>query len=139
MEFAGVNALAVVLAGAASYMFGGLWYSQFGDMWLTAIGRTFEELKAEGGFGAKPMLIALIAQMVMALVFAGAMSYLGKGNVTLANGLISGAFIWFGFILTTLVTNNQFQAQGWRLTLVDGGHWLGVLLIQGAIIGFLGM
>lgn len=139
MEFLGVNYLAVVCAGAVSYIFGGLWYSVFGELWLKAIGRTYDELKQEGGFGARPMLVALIAQMVMAFVFAGALSYLGKHNVTLMHGLVSGAFIWCGFILTTLVTNNQFQAQGWRLTVVDGGHWLGVLLIQGSIIGLFGM
>ncbi|MEO1205157.1 MAG: DUF1761 domain-containing protein [Pseudomonadota bacterium] len=139
IAFPGVNGIAVVLAGACSYMFGGVWYNWFGDLWLKSIGRTYEELKAEGGFGAKPMLIALAAQMVMAFVFAGALSYLGKDNVTLVNGVASGLLVWFGFIMMTLITDNQFRAYGWRLTAIDGGHWLGVLMIQGAVIGILGM
>lgn len=139
MEFAGVNPLAVVAAGAASYLFGGLWYQVFGATWLEAIGKTYDQLKAEGGFGPLPMAIALIAQLIMAFVFAGAFGYLGPDNLTLVNGLVAGAVIWAGFILTTLVTNNQFQAHGFELTLIDGGHWLCVLLIQGAIIGFLGL
>jgi hypothetical protein len=28
--------------------------------------------------------------------------------------------------------------RGWRLLLIDGGHWLVVLLLMGAIIGAMG-
>jgi hypothetical protein len=29
--------------------------------------------------------------------------------------------------------------QKWSLTVIDGAHWLGVLVIQGAIIGWWGV
>ena len=52
-----------------------------------------------------------------------------------APGIISGAFCWFGFVLTTMAVNNAFRGRKPMLTVIDGGHWLGVLVIIGAIIG----
>lgn len=75
----------------------------------------------------------------MAYVLAGLVGHLGQGQVTPLNGLISGAFVWFGFVLTTLATNHGFQGQKITLTLIDAAHWLGVLLIQGLVIGLMGV
>jgi hypothetical protein len=38
-----------------------------------------------------------------------------------------------------MVVNYAFHGARHTLTLIDGGHWLGVLLIQGAILGFWGV
>ena len=104
--------------------------------WLNALGKTDEELKASAGF-AVPMIITLAAQLFMAWVLAGMLAHLLKGGVpaTMANGMLSAAFIWSGFVMTTLAVNHSFQGARRLLTLIDGGHWLGVLLIHGAIIG----
>jgi hypothetical protein len=75
----------------------------------------------------------------MAWVLAGLIGHLGKDQVTLRNGLISGVFVWLGFVITVLVVNYGYQGAKRALTLIDGGHWLGVLLIQGAVIGWLGV
>ena len=53
--------------------------------------------------------------------------------------MVSGAFIWLGFVITTMVVNYAFHGARHALTLIDGGHWLGVLLIQGAILGGWGL
>jgi hypothetical protein len=58
--------------------------------------------------------------------------------ITIRNGLISGAFCWLGFVATTLSVNYAFGQRKPALTLIDGGHWLGVLLIMGAVIGAFG-
>ena len=46
-------------------------------------------------------------------------------------GIISGAFCWFGFVLTTMAVNNAFCGRKPMLTVIDGGHWLGVLVHHG--------
>ena len=38
-----------------------------------------------------------------------------------------------------MAVNHAFQGAKRSLTLIDGGHWLGVLLIQGAILGWWGV
>jgi hypothetical protein len=53
--------------------------------------------------------------------------------------VISGAFCWLGFVIPTLLVNNSFARRDWRLLFIDGGHWLLVLLLMGAIIGTMGV
>ena len=43
------------------------------------------------------------------------------------------------FVLPTIVVNNSFAQRDWRLLWIDGGHWLVVLLLMGAIIGAMGV
>ncbi len=61
------------------------------------------------------------------------------GMVSPLNGVITGLFLWFGFVATTIAVNNAFQGARRALTLIDGAHWLGVLAIQGLVIGLIGV
>jgi hypothetical protein len=139
MAFAGINYLAVVVAALAGFLFAGLWYGILSRAWLSAIGQTRSELTARRMPQALSWTIAAVCMLVMAFVLAGAIGHLGPGQVTLRNGAISGAFLWFGFVLTTIATNHAFQAARPSLTLIDCGAWLGVLLVQGAVIGWMGV
>ncbi len=77
----------------------------------------------------------------MAWMFAGVLLHMAQGGLatSLRTGVISGFFLWLGFVITTMAVNHAFQGAKWSLTLIDGGHWLGVLLIQGAILGWWGV
>jgi ribosomal protein L3 len=75
----------------------------------------------------------------MAWVLAGMIGHLGPGQVTLRNGIISGLFAWLGFVATTLAVNNAYGRRTVNLTVIDAGHWLAVLLVQGAVIGAFGV
>lgn len=138
MEFAGLSYYAIVLAAIVSFMFGWLWYGVlFPKQWMAAVGKTEEDVK--DGPSPVPFVIAFFAQLVMACVLAGIIGHLGSGQVTLKNAVISAALVWLGFVITTLTVNHTFQGAKRALTLIDGGHWLGVLLLQGAVIGLLGV
>jgi len=140
MQFAGLNYFAIVVAAVVSFMFGWLWYGVlFPKQWMDAVGKTEAEIKGEGGQSPVPFVIAFIAQIIMAWMLAGIMGHLGPDEVTLRNGAIAAVFVWFGFVITTLTVNNAFQGSKTALTLIDGGHWLGVLLLQGAVIGLMGI
>jgi hypothetical protein len=80
-----------------------------------------------------------VALAIMAWVLAGGIAHLGPGQVTLKNGVISALFMWVGFVATTMAVNNAFGQRKAALTVIDGIHWLGVLVIQGAIIGAMGV
>ena len=75
----------------------------------------------------------------MAWVLAGTLGHLGPGQVTLKNGIISALFLWLGFVVTTVFVNNAYPGRKYALSVIDGIHWLGVLVIQGAIIGGMGV
>ena len=139
MDFAGYNSVAIFVAAIASFLFGGVWYGVLSERWLNALGKTEQEVKS--ATHPMPVLLGLtvVAQLVMAFVLAGIIGHLGSGQVTIWNGLISGLLVWIGFVITTLVVNHGYQGSNWSLTLIDGVHWLGVLLIQGAVIGFFGV
>lgn len=140
MQFAGVNYFAVVLAAVVAFMFGWLWYGVlFSKSWLSAVGKTEEEVKGDGNMSPIPFVISFVALLIMAWVLAGVIGHLGSGQVTLKNGVISGAFLWLGFVVTTLTVTYAFQGAKRALTLIDGGHWLGVLLLQGTVIGVFGV
>jgi len=139
MHFAGLNLFAVVLAAVVSFMFGWLWYGiLFPRQWTAAVGKTETDMKAQGGPSPTPFVISFIALLVMAWVLGSIIQNLGPGEVTLRHGALTGALFWLGFVATTLVVNHTFQGAKPALTFLDGGHWLGVLLLQGGVIGWLG-
>ena len=84
-----------------------------------------------------PFVLAFVANLAMAWVLAGLIGHLGQ--VTIRSGVISGAFVWLGFVVTTIAVNYAFGGRTWRLFAIDAGHWLAVLVVQGAIIGAFGV
>jgi hypothetical protein len=139
MTFAGINVLAVLAAAVAAWLASAVWYMSLGQIYQSALGKTpeqcKEEMKKPGAF--LPFLYALIGNLVIAWMLAGVLGHLGQ--VTPWNGVISGAFLWFGFILTTMVVNFCFSGRSWRLLLIDLGNWLIVMVLTGAVIGWLGV
>ena len=139
MAFAGINYLAVLVATVAGFAFGAAYYMTLSRPWLAAMGKTREELAAAGKRSPVPFIVSIVALLIMAWVLAGGIGHLGPGQVTLRNGVISGLFMWLGFVITTLAVNYSFGQRRPMLTIIDGIHWLGVLVIEGAIIGAMGV
>ncbi len=141
MTFSGVSYLAVVVAAVAAWLASAAWYMSLSRHYVAALGKRPEQMaedrKKPGAF--LPFVYAFAANIIMAWTLAGVLAHLGSGQVTLRNGIISAAFLWFGFILTTMVVNYSFGGRDRRLLLIDAGNWLLVLLVIGAIIGGIGV
>jgi hypothetical protein len=139
MSFAGLNYLAIVIAAVAAWLAGAAWYTSLGKLWTAAMGMTPEQMQqAKSRPGAHlPFLYTFVAQLIMAWVLAGLLGHIGA--LTLRGGVISGAFCWLGFVITTLVVSYTFAMRDWRLLLIDGGYWLVALVLMGGIIGAWGM
>ncbi|AMN51264.1 MULTISPECIES: DUF1761 domain-containing protein [Stappiaceae] len=131
MMFDGINLIAVAAAAIVSFLFGALWYGILGKAWMNAAGLTREQTRPN------PVVFAtaFFCQIIMAFVFAGVIYH--TGGTDIRNGIISALMIWVGIVMTTQIVNHRFQGLSWNLTLIDGGHWLGVLLVQGIVIGWL--
>jgi hypothetical protein len=140
MTFAGINYLAVFIAGLAAFGFGAVFYITLSRPWMNAMGWSSEQQAAmkQGGMntGTAPFVVSIVANLVMAWVLAGVIGHMGA--ITVRSGLISGAFVWFGFVITTMSVNYAFGGRKATLTVIDGAHWLGVLLVMGAVIGAFG-
>jgi hypothetical protein len=128
-----VNWLAVILATLAAFAFGAVWYMGLSRQWLAALGKTREQLNV----GYTPFIWSLVVELVMAYFIATLTPAL-LGEVTVANGLVVAAHMWFGFVLTSMIMNHRYEGLKWSLTLIDSLHLLGVLLIQGVVIGLFG-
>ena len=140
MGLGGLNYMAVMVAAIASFIFGGIWYNLFSKQWMEALGMTPDKMPRDrGAIGL--YVLAFVAQLVMAWMLAGVLLHMAAGGLptSLRTGLISAAFLWFGFVITTMVVNYSFHGARHVLAVLDGGHWLGVLLIQGAILGWWGV
>ncbi|MTI05293.1 DUF1761 domain-containing protein [Roseibium denhamense] len=127
--FDGINMIAVAAAAVASFMFGAAWYGVLGKAWMKAANLTEDQTKPSTGI----MILAFVCQFVMAFIFAGIVYHTGETSVR--TGLISAGMVWVGIVMTTQIINHRFQGQSWMLTAIDGGHWLGVLAIQGVVLG----
>lgn len=139
MAFAGINYLAVVMAAVAAFLFGGVWYGLLSSQWTAASGVAWEAQEAKTGFAAaRPYIVSFVAELVMAGMLAGLMAHYATSGITLRMGLVTGAVVWAGFVLPSLIVNHAFQGAPRTLTWIDGGHWLGVLAIEGAILGWMG-
>ena len=72
----------------------------------------------------------------MALLLSGLIQHIAP--VSARTGMIVGAGCWLAFVATTVVVNNAYQGRARLLTIIDCGHWLVVLLLQGLVIGLFG-
>jgi hypothetical protein len=133
MAFAGMNYLAILIAAVAGFGWGAAYYMTLSKQWLAAVGRI------EPNKSPTPFVISFVALLVMGFVLAGSIGHLGPGNVTVVNGIASGLILWAGFVATTIFVNNAYPGRKYMLSVIDSIHWLGVLVIQGAVIGGMGV
>ena len=136
MNFAGMNYLAILVAAIVAFAIGAVYYSTLSKQWMKAA--------RIDPSGPKPVMVGLLVnsfvmELILAFVTAGVIGHLGAGQVTPINGVISGLFIWAGFIFTTMSINQRYQGFGWDLTLIDGLHWLLVMIGIGLTIGLFGV
>ena len=131
MMFSGTSYLAVIVAGVAGFAFGAVWYGVLGKQWMAAVGMTDRPKPTP-----MPFIVAFVCQVIVAWMLAGLIGHVGE--VTVVDSMLTGALVWAGFVLTTMLVNHRFQSASWSLSLIDGGHWLGVFLVIGLVIGLFG-
>ena len=128
-----VNWLAIIAAAIASFAVGAVWYMSLSKQWLAALGKTKEQLNV----GYTPFIWSILVELVMAYFLALITPSL-MGGITVTGTMLVGAHMWLGFVITTLIMNHRYEGMKWSLTIIDGLHLLGVLLVQGLVLGLFG-
>jgi Protein of unknown function (DUF1761) len=133
--------LPVIIAAIAAWIFGAAYYSVLCRAWVAAQGKTMEQMKADNAgkstaAKATPFILSFMAEIVMAIAMSGILFHISIYG--LGAGLFSGLMMWLGFVLTTIAVNNAYAFRSMALTAIDAGHWLGVLLIIGGVLGWIG-
>lgn len=135
MHLPQVHYLAVLVAGLAIFMLGGLWYSPvlFAKTWMSLQGVTEEELKAKSQ-GHEPILY--LQALITGLVAAWAMAVLLNHfvNLTLLRGALVGVLCWIGFAGSTSYATAVFSQKPKWLWLIDSGFNLVSFIIAGIIL-----
>ncbi len=129
-----INWLAVIIATVASWALGAVWYMVLSKQWLAAIGKTRDQIDPKN---FTPYVYSIVVQLVMAIVLSLVIAPL-FGAKTVVTGLQAGALMWLGFVITSMIQNHRYEGAPWSRTLIDGGYMLGVLLVQGVVIGLFG-
>jgi phosphate starvation-inducible membrane PsiE len=137
MEFH-INYLAVVVAAAARFIVGAIWFSPplFLKPWREMTGVSEEKMRA--GM-ARALISDAIGCLVMAFVllyaihFAAAAPGAQVGN-PIVFGAVAGFFNWLGFISVPIFSLAVHEHRSLRYYLVTSGYNLVALLIMGAIL-----
>ena len=127
--------IGILIATVAAMAVGAAWYGGLAKPWLAAAGLDADEVKE----GENPLMyaVAALAHLVMAWVLSGVIFHAAGGDgVSIGDGVISAFLAWLGFAAVPLVVTHRFQMRPWSLTLIDAGHYLAVLIVQGAILGW---
>ena len=132
-----INWIAILVATVASMGIGAAWYSALAKPWIAANGFSEEQVKAvEANDTPIIYLFAAVSHVVMAIVLTGVIIHSAGSEITVSDGLLTAFLLWIGFVVTSMTVNHRFQFKPWALTIIDSGHYLFVLLAQGAIIGW---
>ncbi len=134
MAFAGINYIAVLAAAAAGFVFGAIYYTTLGKQWMAAARLNPDDINRSNPV---PYIVAAVAQLVLAYMLAGMIGHLG--DASLKGAAITAFFIWIGFIVTTMAVNHRFQGARPSLTVIDCGHWLGVVMIMAVVLSTIGV
>jgi hypothetical protein len=111
-----------------------IWRTVLHQPWLDAPGKNKTEAARQSV--VVPFLVTFVALIVMAWMLAGVMAHMGQVNIR--GGMITGALVWLGFVITVIGVSHAFTGAKPLLTLIDGAYWLFALLIMGAVIGAFG-
>lgn len=137
MDYLDVNWLAVLLAMIASMALGAGWYMVLSKQWIAATGKTTEQIMAGSGGQAAPFIWSAAMQLVMAY-FLALLTPMILDGMSVADAVVVGIHLWLGFILTSMIINHRFQGMKWSLAVIDAGYLLGVVIVQGIVLGLLG-
>ena len=126
-----VNYWAVLVSAIVAMVIGAIWYSPmlFAKAWMEDTGKKNMDPNqgATAGYVA-----AFVGNLVMAYIMTHFISYANATTVSM--GLMTGFWIWLGFVATGTMMNYIFEGRPWRLFWINTGMQLVILAVTGAIL-----
>jgi hypothetical protein len=129
-----VNWLAIIIAAVANMVIGFLWYGTwaFGKSWIKLSGHTMGEGMQPGPLYA----LTAVAAVVQAITMAWLIGQTGANSGSA--GAIVGLYVGMGIVAAAMFAEVLFAGRHPRLYAIVAGYSVVALVVQGAIIGFLG-
>ncbi|MFO0861192.1 MAG: DUF1761 domain-containing protein [Phycisphaerales bacterium] len=130
-----VNWLAVVVAGVAMFLIGGIWYGAvFAKLWQRLHGYTDEQVKAMQK--ARPPQVFFSIMIVAYLLGAVAMAVLAVnlGLHGVFEGAVFGAFIWLFATTAIGLTDQITRTRPFAAYVLDSSYQLVAFVVAGIIL-----
>ncbi len=110
----------VLVAAAAAWVFGAVWYMALAKPWVEASGIKVDENGRPEGNSPVPYVLSAIAMFLV----AGMMRHIiAQAEIdTLLKGLMTGGGIGLFMISPWIMINNAYGMRPFRLTLIDSGY-----------------
>lgn len=125
--------VSILVAAAASWVFGAVWYMALSKPWMTAAAiESDENGRPKGGNSPTPFILSALAMIIV----AGFMRHIfaASGISTAGAGLTAGLGVGLFFISPWIMINNAYAMRPFRLTLIDGGYATIGCAIIGAVL-----
>jgi hypothetical protein len=123
-----LNWLAIIAAAISTFLIGGIWYSIFKKIWMSANGFTEEDLAKRKM--PKIFILTFVFSFIMAINLA-----LFIGNGDLIFGTIAGLLTGVGWVALAIAVIALFENKSWKYILVNGGYMIFAFTIMGLILG----
>ena len=131
---ANANILAILIAAASGFLFGGIWYGPlFGKAWQRAIGLSDDELKSANMI--KIFGITFLFSLLSA-VFLGHL--LAHFDTDFYRTMMISTGIALGFVAPAIGTNYLYGRKSGKLFAIDAGYWIVFYAAMGLVFGLLG-
>lgn len=129
------NLVAVLVAAAAGFAVGGVWYAPFlfGPLWSRL--SPMEE-DQRGSSGMRQYTVAVACTIVQALVLY--LMLLSTETMAFASALWMGFLLWAGFTAAPSLSEAVFSRRPVGVWLVDSAHRLLVTLVMAVVLALLG-
>jgi hypothetical protein len=125
-----MGVLAVIVAAAAAYAFGAVWYMTLADKWMAAAGLTNETINRKD---PKPFIISGISVIIVAGMMRHIMAMAALDGFL--NGLMTGFGLGIFVVAPWIVTNYAYSMRPRDLTWIDCGYVIGGCTIIGVVLG----
>ena len=142
MEEMHINMMAILVAVAANFVLGFIWYTPlFGKAWAREMG--FDtNIKPTGGEMAKGMILMIMGNFFLAYVFAHNIAAWGyvpgtKEMSTVSNVMSATIFTWLGFYLPTDLGAVAWEKKSWKLFGINTAYHFMMLLVACLILTYM--
>lgn len=135
-----INYLAVFVSAIVFFVIGAIWYNDalFGKAWRDSMGKTNAEFEKEEETNmVKSFGLMFLGSLIMAFVTAHLVDIMRVAYPTATNlklGLVTGFWVWFGYIASYVLTAISFENRSWKYYFINTGYWLVGTLVMGVIL-----
>lgn len=126
--------IAVLVAAAAGFAIGGVWYGPlFGKAWQRETGLSDEEIKSAN----MPLIFGtvFVLNLFAAFVLGHVLATYGRPGLHLS--AMIGFGIGLGFVSTAIGVNYLFSRKSLKMFAIDAGYWTLIYTVMAAVFALI--